>query len=551
LGHHKTFAENEKIPTEYINYWRDYRKYDTYAEIVAAVSGFGASDMFKRYLCVADGYEYYWNGTDLVRIPSATGGGGSAAKGNYSYLIYKSGSDYYAEDSDGNVVYGGSGDAGGVDGADASAVIQAVIDAEPTGIIFLKGGTYDVSNASLKLQNDTAYHFRGEGKAFTILNAGNAADAKVFEIVDSGNYPNHNKKHQIEDLCMCAYNGYGIHCDFANHAQNSLQVTPRFTLSHLRFGKAEDGLYCKYGMKINGIYKPVINDIEIHGYAADSIGIWLLTTNTGSLACGDGSFVAVRIELWGTDGTGILFDATGSATSAVNLLNFYDYECLGSSTATGLYFKANDKTKGHLQMMYFYGFRLEYIGTGIKLEGSPTSTSVQTIKNIVFDAGDVGCQTLNVNGIGTFAYFGTGITFRNCNFYQSDIDLSNMLASPAASGRFHFDKCYNGESIVLGSADVDLYFHDCVGGLYVKDTVLYSSGKSTGTGAEQTIAHALTLTGDAIAPDRVILTPNDDGVATLYESTAADTTNIYVTATNAKAYTWQAFVDSEEIHIAR
>jgi hypothetical protein len=51
-----------------------------------------------------------------------------------SYIIFKVGSDYYAKNGQtGAIDYGGAGDAGGVDGAVASAVIQAAINALTVG----------------------------------------------------------------------------------------------------------------------------------------------------------------------------------------------------------------------------------------------------------------------------------------------------------------------------------------------------------------------------------------------------------------------------------
>jgi hypothetical protein len=433
---------------------------------------------------------------------------------------------------------------------DASTVIQAAINTAQS--VFIKDGTYDVSSASIKLQNDKKYHVSGAGKGQTVLNAGNGVNAKVFEIVDSGNNPVHGKMVTLENMCLCANNGYGIHCDFAGHATNSLAVTPHFTFSHLRFGAPELDLFCKYGMKINGIYKPVIDDIEIYGYATNSIGIWLFTTNTDGLACGDGNFRAVRIEQFGTTGIGILLDATlgGSLYASVNLLNFYDLEIIGSATSTGIEFRATDPTTGYVEMINFYGYRMEGLGTGIKFTGASTASSEKIITNIWFEGGDLGCSTANVLGTGTFGFFNTGIIFRHTNFYTAPINLSGMLQYPDARARFHFDKCYDAHTMNLGVAAVDLFFHDCIGGQYMKGTVLYMCGKSIGTGGQETIPHGLTLNASAIAPTRVVLTPNDDGTTTLYESNPADTTNIYVTATNLKHYTYQAFVDTSQIHIA-
>ena len=61
-------------------------------------------------------------------------------------------------------------------------------------------------------------------------------------------------------------------------------------------------------------------------------------------------------------------------------------------------------------------------------------------------------------------------------------------------------------------------------------------GKSTGTGAQQTIAHGLNGTATY-----AILTDEDAG-ALPYQSAAADATNIYVTAVNLKKWQWHAVI---------
>lgn len=63
-----------------------------------------------------------------------------------------------------------------------------------------------------------------------------------------------------------------------------------------------------------------------------------------------------------------------------------------------------------------------------------------------------------------------------------------------------------------------------------------SQGTSTGTGAQQTIAHGLSAT-----PTHVFLS-DWDALAVPYQSAAANSTNIYITALNAKKYTWHCLV---------
>jgi len=64
-----------------------------------------------------------------------------------------------------------------------------------------------------------------------------------------------------------------------------------------------------------------------------------------------------------------------------------------------------------------------------------------------------------------------------------------------------------------------------------------NAGKSTGTGAEQTIAHLLT-----VAPTIVMLSNTTALGCPPYQSTAADATNIYVTGVNGKPFAWEAKV---------
>jgi hypothetical protein len=73
--------------------------------------------------------------------------------------------------------------------------------------------------------------------------------------------------------------------------------------------------------------------------------------------------------------------------------------------------------------------------------------------------------------------------------------------------------------------------------LFNRGCVTENSGTSTGTGAQQTIAHGLVST-----PNRVFLSESTTGGALAYQSAAADATNIYVTATSAKTYQWRAEV---------
>jgi hypothetical protein len=67
-----------------------------------------------------------------------------------------------------------------------------------------------------------------------------------------------------------------------------------------------------------------------------------------------------------------------------------------------------------------------------------------------------------------------------------------------------------------------------------------ATGSSTGTGAQQTIAHGL-----AVAPTVVLITPTEalaSAAENPFMSAAADITNIYITTGSGINYNWMAIV---------
>jgi len=91
-----------------------------------------------------------------------------------SYIIRKNGGYYEAikggtSSGAGMITYGGSGNAGGATGTDASAVIQAALDAVTSGgIVHLKQATYPITTI---LSMDSETTLEGEGKG-TLLQLG-------------------------------------------------------------------------------------------------------------------------------------------------------------------------------------------------------------------------------------------------------------------------------------------------------------------------------------------------------------------------------------------
>jgi len=142
----------------------------------------------------------------------------------WGYLIYKSGSDVYAINGDTCVVdYGGSLDNGGVDGANASAVIQQAINALPSdgGKIFFKAGIYSITQTiigrlNLVIEGEGRGETRGESAEYsiTVLEwAGSAGEAIIkFPATDEA-YKCHEIRNIVLDGKGVAGIGVWIECD--------------------------------------------------------------------------------------------------------------------------------------------------------------------------------------------------------------------------------------------------------------------------------------------------------------------------------------------------
>ena len=117
-----------------------------------------------------------YNRTDVLVFPEQTA----------TFIIFGKDADndgvydvvYAKNTTSGQIQYGGEWDAGGVYGANASAVIQAAIDALPAdgGTVFLKTGLYELTNM-LKVPQKVS--LIGESQKSTILKAISSMDAVI------------------------------------------------------------------------------------------------------------------------------------------------------------------------------------------------------------------------------------------------------------------------------------------------------------------------------------------------------------------------------------
>jgi hypothetical protein len=277
----------------------------------------------------------------------------TGARAHYQYLIYLDGQTCTAINSTGAVI---------ASGTNHSTVIQYVVDMNPSGIVAFGPGTFDVSDSSIKLQSDRSYTFRGSGSSNnhayyegTILNAGNAPDAKVFEIVDCGGpYNWFERKVSISDITLMAVYGYGLHCDFpAHHSPNGGQVSPRFTLNNMYIA-------AKYGMKINQLSYSFFSNIRIFSEnVVGPIGIWLIDTNTNGYHSGNSTFIGVQIQSWSGTGHGVFFDGESSTSGSwINMIKFFHLEIIGNGDV-GVYMKTTRSNSGMISLIDFYGTTIE------------------------------------------------------------------------------------------------------------------------------------------------------------------------------------------------
>jgi hypothetical protein len=112
----------------------------------------------------------------------------------YSFIVRNVGGVYDAISGNGALTYGGSSDAGGIDGDDAAAVIQACVTALALtgGIIFIRKGTYNIGS-TITVPSD-GISFFGEGaycNSGTILHL--TADVDMFYLFSTVGKPIGNR----------------------------------------------------------------------------------------------------------------------------------------------------------------------------------------------------------------------------------------------------------------------------------------------------------------------------------------------------------------------
>lgn len=479
-----------------------------------------------------------------------------------NYTIWGSGGAYYAK----------NGATGMVDYSDASAVVvfQAVCDALTSGgTVYVKRGTY-IFATTLDIDGATKPTIVGEGHT-TILQAG-------------GDFPLIN---------------------VAGGTQGGYEKVLLSDLSLLGGGYASTLLYFgnqTFGQRINRVYFDSTTNYAVHFYMTATPPNNIRFTDCSFATCGDASHSVVYATSYADH---ILFRGCvfgGLATGQTRIIdglyrNFRFFgnhvEC-GTNTATfihlggyGAQIADNLFVNADVAIHFYNG------AVRAKVTGNEFMTNTTDIKFFIEGGGGYSaCGIISGNGfynftngvqIGDIATTATdgwgtmcvGNTFNTAkvstatcfSLYTVSVSLIGNTAYAVTAAAFADG--YNNKGVVMGNhvggfttldyfiktrgygvkwlvsgnsvnATLSSGFTDTLADLRLGPQAAYiteNSGTSTGTGAQQTIAHGLSTT-----PTRVFLSESTTGGALAYQSAAADATNIYITATNAKTYQWEAKV---------
>jgi hypothetical protein len=407
-----------------------------------------------------------------------------------SYIIRKNGSTYEAiNGSTGKISYGGADDAGSVDGSNIHDVIQhGIIDNTTAFASILYGaGVFDFDDVltvtdktiSMRGQGFGAYPYDTEG---TVLKK--SCNGDLLTISSAANRP-----FWLKDMAIvsdkASYTGSGI-------VVNDTNVTDY-----------------------------IISDIRLRNFKGNCIDIEA-----------SGHHALINIGASYTDGYAII--EKGSDWQWYNVEADWGYSPNG-----GAYIG----TSGEIIGCHFEGFYGLYIdGAIVRVIGSKVFGCEED--GIYVNGGQaqiMGCNISNCNTTSTADGAGIRLVASNdCYIAGNRIadTASKMVYGIYQSGNA-YDNAYIGNSID-GVTSKKIYLTQ---GLSFRNFVKYNSnymtensGQETGTGSQQTIAHGLTAT-----PDRLYLTTISDG-ANPRRTAVSDATNIYITAENAKLYSWKAEV---------
>jgi hypothetical protein len=489
----------------------------------------------------------FLNGNGVWTTPTGGGGGsGPNAKMHYQYLIYLDGTTAIAVDSTGTQIASNTNHA---------AVIQAIINLNPTGIIALGPGQFTI-NTSLKLQNDRSYNILGSGGFIdssyvgigiypgTMLMSPGDTTSKIFEIV----YSQHNWSSRtvtIRDLNLRNINGYGLYC---NMPETNLypggRVSPRFNLQDI-------ALESRVGLYINTLYNSFFKNLTYYSEQPNSRMIHLTHTSPGSddgtgnvntslpFHCGNSNFFGVFGSIGRTNSIGIEIDQTGG-TGWINEISFWGTMLLGEEghdQMAGIQFTCNTANSGNIAMIMFNDMRIETFQHAIRLLAKPTAglTPYGKILNCTFN--NLYCNSYTAKDViasGANAFY--DVTFNDA-LMEGSMDFSATNNSGYDTPIIKMINCVPSEvgSLTPPAAGPYIVVGD---GIRVK-----TSHAGTYTGTSVTVNHGIKLGGALpMSPSCVAVTPISSGITSL-SVTNITPTSFTVTCTPSGTFLAHAWLN--------
>jgi hypothetical protein len=426
--------------------------------------------------------------------------GGITIQYPFSYIVRNVGGVFDAVNGNGVKTYGGSSDVGGVDGGDANAVIQAALD--DGARIFLRDGVYP----DIALEPNPFNQLIGESWSAELQQPDNAT-APVIDV-------------DMADGVVLA--NFKIDANMAGQpAPDPLNVIPT-----VRFQTSNYDL-------VEHVYISNMNEIGVRTFTtSNSVLIDKCRFNTGNHQGVNiaGQNNTVRDSLF------IAFDERAMVMADFNYCKFL-----------------NNYVDQHLGVGE--GIQLSYCGLGALVDGN-TIIGCNGGQSMVLEAKTGGATALlsQINIVNNYIAETTGVggiqlscdaanSLYNVNIQHNQIFVftENILFVDHNNGQIQQvvfrNNVYSG---LIDYATIDA----TIGVFKYGDNmpeVLSNSGAVSGNGAQQTIAHGLSVNagGTKLIPTRVYVTDWDSG-ANPYPSAASDDTNIYVTAVNGKGYYWRA-----------
>jgi len=459
---------------------------------------------------------------------------------SYTYLVRKNGSDYEAYSASGLLTYGGSIDAGGVDGADAAAVIQAVFNTNPQSVFF-KAATYDLNGMTLTCASPVILF--GDGNSKSIFKDG-TINITEGTWADTGTF--------IHDLQFeVAGNRVALHFTKVITAYiQRVHITktsyspdvPSLWLTSCDTFRIEDNWFDMYQMQI----------IRIDGNESKSLPVHIIERNDfGSTAV---AFPAYT-DPWQVAAIYIA-DATQEATFIKDNIGYLNSEnTFVYSIAPYTWVVGNNIGcgKGKYTVDLLGGFNMvqgNYINAADGSLGAIRfKTGVANDRNSITNNHlYMGADITALSGLQYHSVISDNVVY----FSETGFDLTNCAYNIISNNVFLLSVAGTGLAInEAGTAQYNLFIGNYFGvaGAYLSVTaaalsvynhnfgyVSENNGASTGTGAQQTIAHGCNFTPSY---DQVFLSERSTGGALAYQSAVPDAVNIYITAVNGKTYNWK------------